>query len=92
MFSTNNKCLQAAPTGCSPSLHCSSQDRRQSKMLLTINERRPEIARYIVVDCQLSSVGRQLAIEISVSKDFRSTFVDSINFSIAAYPECLGGG
>ena len=32
-----------------------------------------------VFDCHLSPVGRQMAIENSVSIDFLSTFVDSIN-------------
>ena len=37
------------------------------------------IARNSVFDCQLSPVGRQMAIENSVQNDLRLTFVDSIN-------------
>ena len=44
--------------------------RRQSKTLLTIDERGSKIARNSIFDCHLSRVGRQMAIEISVSKDF----------------------
>ena len=54
---------------------------KQSKTLLSIDERGLLIIdRYnIVVNCHLSSVRRQMAIESSVSNDFLSTFVDSIN-------------
>ena len=50
-----------------------------------------EIARNCVFDCHLSTndnrkIGRQMAIENPVSNDYWSTFVDSINFSIAGYP------
>ena len=45
-------------------------DRRQSKTLLTVDERGSKIARYSVFDCHLSPVGRQMAIENSVSNDF----------------------
>ena len=37
------------------------------------------MARNSVLDCQLSPVGQQTAIENSDSNDLRSTFVDSIN-------------
>ena len=40
------------------------------EMLLTIDERGSKIARNSVFDCHLSPVGRQKAIENSVSKDF----------------------
>ena len=51
---------------------------RQSKALLTIDERGSEIAKTIVFDCQLSQVRRLMAIENSVSNYFGSTFVDNI--------------
>ena len=54
-------------------------DRRQSKTRLTIDDRGSKIARNGVFDCHLSPVGRQMTIENSVSNDFASTFVDSIN-------------
>ena len=53
--------------------------RQQSKMLLTIDKCGSKIARNSVFDCHLSSVWQQMAIKTSVSKDFLSTFVDSIN-------------
>ena len=61
--------------------------RRQSKSLLTIDERGSKIARNSVFDCHLSPV-RQMAIENSFSNDFdlRSSIV--LTFSIAAYPVC----
>ena len=55
-----------------------TQDMRQSKSLLIIDERGLKIARYRVFDCHLSPFGRQMAIENSVSYDFWSYFVDSI--------------
>ena len=48
-------------------------DRRQSKMLLIIDECGSKIARNSVF------FGLEMAIENSVSNDFSSTFVDSIN-------------
>ena len=57
----------------------STPDRRQSKTFLKIDERGSEIARNSVFDCHLSQVGRQMEIDNSVSNDFLSTFVDSIN-------------
>ena len=54
-------------------------DRRQTKTLLTIDERGSKINRNSVFDCHLSSVGRQMAMEISVSNYLGSTFIDSIN-------------
>ena len=39
-------------------------------MLLTIDERRSKITRNMVFDCHLSPIGRQMAIENSVSNDF----------------------
>ena len=44
--------------------------RRQSKMLSTMDERRSKIDRNSVFDCHLSPVGRQMAIENTVSIDF----------------------
>ena len=54
-------------------------DMRQSKTLLTIDERASKIARNSAYDCHLSPVGRKMAIENSISNDVWSTFVDSIN-------------
>ena len=45
-------------------------DRQQSKTLLTIDERGSKIDRNSVFDCHLSPVGRQMAIENSVSDYF----------------------
>ena len=44
--------------------------RRQSKTLITIDELGSENARNSVFDCHLSLIGRQMAIENSVSNDF----------------------
>ena len=44
--------------------------RRQSKTLSTIEERGSKIDRNSVFDCHLSPVGRQMAIENTVSIDF----------------------
>ena len=52
---------------------------RQSKTLLTIDERGSEIATTSVFDCQWSPVWRLMAIEKSVSNYFWSTFVDNID-------------
>ena len=52
---------------------------RQSKTLLTIDERGSEIAATSVFDCQWSPVGRLMAIEKSVSNYFWSMFVDNID-------------
>ena len=62
--------------------------RRQSKTLLTIDKRGSYIARNSVFDCHLSPIGRQMAIENSVSNDFylRSSIV--LTFSIATYLVC----
>ena len=54
-------------------------DMRQSKTLLTIDERGSGIATTSVFDCQWSPVGRLMAIEKSVSNYFWSTFVDNID-------------
>ena len=43
--------------------------RRQSKTLLTVDERGSRITRNSVFDCQLSPVRRQMTIENSVSND-----------------------
>ena len=53
--------------------------RRQSKTLLTIDERGSKIAKNSVFDCYLSPIRRQMTIKNSVSSDFWSTYVDSIN-------------
>ena len=59
--------------------------RRQSKPLLTIDERGSKIARNSDFDCHLSQVWRRMTIERSVSNDFylRSSIV--LMFSIATY-------
>ena len=46
-------------------------DRRQSKVLLTIDKRENKITRSSVFDCHLSPFGRKIAIENSVSNEFR---------------------
>ena len=53
--------------------------RRQSKTHFTVDERGLKIARNRVFNCHLSPIGRQMANENSVSNDFSSTFVDSID-------------
>ena len=52
---------------------------RQSKTLLTIDERGSKVTTTSVFDGQLSPVGRLMAIENSVSNYFWSTFVDNID-------------
>ena len=60
--------------------HCKfTADRRQSKMLLTIDECVSKINRNSVFYCHLSPIRRQMAIKNSVSNDISSTFVNSIN-------------
>ena len=44
--------------------------RRQSKTLLTTDERGSKIARNSVFDCLLSPIGRQMVIENSVPNEF----------------------
>ena len=60
--------------------------RRQSKTLLTIDERESKLARNSVFYCHLLPIGRQMAIENSVSNyfDLRPSIV--LTFSISAYP------
>ena len=70
--------------------HVTTPGRRQSKMLLTIDERGSKIARNSVFDCHLSPVGRQMAIEKSVSNDFIYVF-DSINVLDCRLPLCNMG-
>ena len=48
-------------------------------MLLTIGKRGSKFVKNSVFDCHLSPVGRQMAIENSVSNNFLSTFVDCID-------------
>ena len=59
--------------------HINTLDRRQLKVLLTIDEHGSKIARNSAFDCRLLPVGRQMAIKNSVSHDFLSTFVDIVN-------------
>ena len=54
-------------------------------MLLTIDKHGSKIARNSVLYCHLP-IRQQMAIENSVLNDFLSTFIDSINILIAAYP------
>ena len=63
--------------------------RRNSKTLLTIDERGSKIARNSVFNCHLSPLRRQMAIENSVSSycDLRSSIL--LTFSIAAYPQWI---
>ena len=63
-------------------------DRRQSKTLSTIDERRSKIDRNGVFDCHLSPKERQIAIENIVSNDFYLRPSIVLVLSIAAYPEC----
>ena len=51
----------------------------QLKTLIKLDEFGSKIARNSVFDCHLSPVGRQMAIKISVSNYFYSSYVDSIN-------------
>ena len=63
-------------------------DRRQSKTILSIDERGSKIAK-TVFSMPLSPVGRQMTIENSVSSniDLRSSIVHVyITYSIVAYP------
>ena len=55
----------------------STQDRGQSKTLLTVNEHGSKIARNSVFNCHLLPVRRQMAFKNNVSNNFLSTFVDS---------------
>ena len=64
----------------------STPDIRQSKTLLTIDERGSEIATTSVFDYQMSPVGRLKAIENSVSNYFCLRLSIILTFSIAAYP------
>ena len=54
-------------------------DRRQLKMLFTIDECGSKIVKSRVFDCHLSPDWRQMAIKNTVSSDFLSTFLHSIN-------------
>ena len=58
-------------------------------MLWTIDESGSQIARNSVFNCHLSLVGRQMEIKNYVSKDLRSTFVDSINVLDCRLLKCL---
>ena len=50
------------------------------------------MARSCVFDCHLSPVGRQMAIENSVSNDCWSTFVDSIKLNSTIVIDCCLSG
>ena len=47
--------------------------------LQTIDKRGSKINRNSVFECHLSPVGQQMTMENSVSNDFLSTFIDSID-------------
>ena len=53
--------------------------RRQSKVLLTIDEHGSKIDKNSVFNCHFSPVGPQMAIKNSVSNNFLSKLVASIN-------------
>ena len=61
--------------------------RPQSKTLSTKDKREYKIDRNSVFDCHLSPVGRQMAIENTVSIDFRSLLLESIG----VFDCCLPG-
>ena len=63
-------CNEACPSYFNPGKSVITPGRWQSKTLLTKDERGSKIDRNSVFDCHLSPVGRQMAIENSVSKDF----------------------
>ena len=70
----------------------STPGRQQSKSLLTIHECGSKIAVFSinsVFNCHLSPVGQQMAIKNSVSKDFWSTFVDSIDVFNSCLPSVI---
>ena len=55
-------------------------------MLLTIDERESKFARNSVFDCHLSPIGRQMAMENSVSNFFDLRLSMVLTFLIAPYP------
>ena len=63
--------------------------RWQSKTFLTIDKRGTKIVRNRVFDCHVSPIGWQMAIKNSVSNDFWSTFVDSIDFFACHLPSVI---
>ena len=71
--------VPAEPLQLISCFNVSTPGRRQSKMLLTMDERGSKIDRNSVFDCHLSPVGRQMAIKNSVSNNLLSAFVGSIN-------------
>ena len=60
-------------------VNISTSGRWQSKMLLTIDERRSKIDRNSVFDRHLLPVRQQMTIKNFVSNGFLSTFLDSIS-------------
>ena len=64
-------------------------DRRQSKTLWKIDDRGSQIAGNSVFDCRLSPVGRQTAVESSVSSDLGPRSSIALTFSTASYLKCL---
>ena len=78
LFGVIGTCLLGICTSVN-SISSITTGRRQLKTLLTIDERGSKIDRNSVFDCHLSPDWRQMAIENSVSNDFWSTFVASIN-------------
>ena len=65
-----------------------SQDRRQSKTLLTIDEHGSKIARNSVFNCHLLLVGRQMQSKTLVLTIFYLRSLIVLTFSIAAYLVC----
>ena len=67
----------------------STSDMRQLKTLIRIDKRGSKIARNSVFDCHLSPIGRQMAIENSVSNAFLSTVVGSIYVFDCRLPDVI---
>ena len=71
--------VPAEPLQLISCFNVSTPGRRQSKMLLTMDEHVSKIDRNSVFDCHLSPFGRQMAIKNSVFNNLLSAFVGSIN-------------
>ena len=72
-----------------PMLRNITPDRRQSNMLLTIDERISKFARNSVFDCHLLPVGPQMAIKTLFLNVFDLCSLIVLTFSIAANPVLL---
>ena len=89
-------CFKKTWRGWTKFIKVYTPEKRQSKTLLTIDERGSKIAWNSVFNCHLSQVGliaivpsQQMAIKISVSNDYWSTFVYSINVFDRHLPVCI---